>query len=69
MRTWGTPREEAGLLGHVDIVNYLGIVELEAGTIYGSLKCSSGLRLSVHWDWTVQGSFLEVKLDISLAVE
>lgn len=41
--TWRTPREEAGLVGHADLVNYLGIVELEAGTIHGSLKWSSGL--------------------------
>lgn len=32
VRTWGTPRDEAGLLNHVDLVNRLGIVELEAGT-------------------------------------
>lgn len=31
VRTWGTPREEAGLLNHVDLVDRLGIVELEAG--------------------------------------
>jgi hypothetical protein len=61
--TWGTPREEARLLGHVDLVNYLGMVELEAGTINGYLRCSFGLRVSVNRDWTVQGSFLKVKLD------
>lgn len=33
VRTWGTPREEEGLLSHVDLVNNLGIVELEAGTM------------------------------------
>jgi seryl-tRNA synthetase len=32
VRTWGTPREEAGLRSHVDLVSDLGIVELEAGT-------------------------------------
>lgn len=32
VRTWGTPREEAGLINHVDLVHRLGIAELEAGT-------------------------------------
>ncbi|XP_024392826.1 serine--tRNA ligase [Physcomitrium patens] len=32
VRKWGTLREEAGLFNHVDLVNKLGIVELEAGT-------------------------------------
>ncbi|KAG0620060.1 hypothetical protein M758_4G186000 [Ceratodon purpureus] len=32
VRTFGTRREEAGLLNHVDLVDRLGIVELEAGT-------------------------------------
>lgn len=31
VRKWGTLREEAGLFNHVDLVNKLGIVELEAG--------------------------------------
>ncbi|CAM6018027.1 unnamed protein product [Sphagnum balticum] len=32
VRTWGTPREDAGLLSHVDLVQHLGIVDLDAGT-------------------------------------
>jgi seryl-tRNA synthetase len=31
VRTWGTPREDAGLLSHVDLVQHLGIVDLDAG--------------------------------------
>jgi len=31
VRKWGTPREDPGLLNHVDLVKKLGIVELEAG--------------------------------------
>jgi seryl-tRNA synthetase len=33
VRTWGTPRDEPGLVNHVDLVNKLGIVELEAGNM------------------------------------
>ncbi|XP_024373250.1 serine--tRNA ligase isoform X2 [Physcomitrium patens] len=32
VRTWGTPRDQSGLVNHVDLVNKLGIVDLEAGT-------------------------------------
>lgn len=31
VRTWGTPRDQSGLVNHVDLVNKLGIVDLEAG--------------------------------------
>lgn len=31
VRTWGTPRKEEDLLIHVDLVDRLDIVELEAG--------------------------------------
>ena len=39
VRTWGTPREESGLVNHVDLVNKLGIVELEAGNLWSGYIC------------------------------
>jgi len=33
VRTWGTPRDKPGLVNHVDLVNKLGFVELEANLI------------------------------------
>lgn len=56
VRTWGTPREEAGLQSHVDLVSKLGIVELEAGTMcvtHVSLELLLGLLVSVIQDWSV----------------
>lgn len=32
VKTWGTPREEPELVNHVDLVQKLGIADLEKGT-------------------------------------
>lgn len=65
VRTWGTPREEAGLRSHVDLVSDLGIVELEAGTMCVTRVSSElllGLLVSVIQDWSVLNCWLEVKI-------
>ena len=40
VKTWGEPRTEEKLLNHVDLVEKLGIVDLEKGVqVAGKLRC------------------------------
>jgi seryl-tRNA synthetase len=43
VRTYGEPREEDGLRNHVDLVQLLDIVDLEAGTSVAGVNSESML--------------------------
>ena len=45
VREFGSPRQEQQLYNHVDLVQLLGIVNLEAGTTVGGWQRARGLPL------------------------
>lgn len=37
VRTWGTPRKEAGLLNHYDLMTKMNLIDLERGACFSSM--------------------------------